>query len=290
MKTLLIGLGQIGLGLIVPIFKKAGYEIVGTDANIDRLNKLENGYFLHTPSSHLQMDIEVAKMDELVGDFDLIITSVGRQHLDKVAAWLEKKKFLAPVLLAENLPDPVTVFPRQIPIVVDRICPRVTEESGALTVFAEDYYKIVVLDDSLTHQLWKVDGIGLENTEAEVEEKRRQKMFTVNLSHLITALYGQKLGLTLVEEAIGKSEVVSMVSAIITEVGPWLNMDGRQISEKKQQIIERFSSPLQDPLSRIFEPSKKISAMRYIEVPLNGLHEMGLKAPALEEAFNLINY
>jgi len=119
MKALLIGLGQIGLGLVNPVFKSAGYDIVGTDADTGRLDDLGRAYLLKTPSKISAYEIKTAKMEDLTNEFDLVITSVGRRHLDKVAEWYQRKKFLAPVLLAENLPDPAIFFPVQIPIVVE---------------------------------------------------------------------------------------------------------------------------------------------------------------------------
>ena len=110
MKALLIGLGQIGLGLVNPVFKSAGYDIVGTDADTGRLDDLGRAYLLKTPSKISAYEIKTAKMEDLTNEFDLVITSVGRRHLDKVAEWYQRKKFLAPVLLAENLPDPAIFF------------------------------------------------------------------------------------------------------------------------------------------------------------------------------------
>lgn len=288
MKTLLIGLGQVGLGLIVPVFQKAGYEIVGTDANVERLNQLRNGYALKTPSTICKFKINVRNMDETACEFDLVITSVGRQHLDKVSAWCKDKNISAPILLAENLPDPVHLFPRQIPIVVDRICPRVEIQNGTLTVIAEDYYKIVALDDLLTRKLSFIKGVELKKTAKAVETKRKQKMFTVNTSHFVAALYGLQKGYMFVEEAISDPEIASTVEAVLLEIGAWLGFSNKETIIRSQEIIKRFSSPMKDPLSRILNPDKKLSAMRYVEVPLNETKSSGKGAPALEEVFNLL--
>ncbi|QQG45364.1 MAG: hypothetical protein HYW89_00275 [Candidatus Sungiibacteriota bacterium] len=288
MRVLLIGVGQLGLGLIVPVFTEAGYKVVGTDANPQRLQELEGGYFLETPSRISKLDVTTTKMDEAGNDFDLVVTSVGRQHIAEVAKWYREKGILAPVLLAENLPDPISLFPRQISIVVDRICPRVVSKYGLLTAVAEDYFKIVTLDDPLTHQLGKIEGVELELTEAGVELKRKQKMFTVNTSHVITALYGQQLGCLLVEEAVAKSEVASKICSIVTEISPWLGLNQRQADTRAGELIRRFSSPIKDSLSRILGPANKKSALHYVEVPLQGLRAMGREAPVLEEAYRLL--
>lgn len=289
MKALLVGLGQIGLGLIVPVFKKAGYTLVGTDASADRLNALHNGYFLQTPSGVEKVDVGVVRMDEVVDEFRVIITSVGRQHLEKVATWCQEKRLSAPVLLAENLPDPVNHFRRQIPIVVDRICPRTGTHNGLLAAIAEDYYKIVVLDNPITRGLGSVSGVELVTSNEEVERKRKQKMFTVNTSHVLTALFGQQLGCSLVEEAIARPEVATRIRSVIYEVAPWLEFDFREVEQRTNEIIKRFGNPVQDSLSRILGPVNRKSALRYVEVPLNGVRSVGATAPTLEEAQALLN-
>ncbi|MBI2055894.1 MAG: hypothetical protein HYT37_00740 [Candidatus Sungbacteria bacterium] len=289
MKALLIGLGQIGLGLVVPVFKKAGYTLTGTDASRDRINALRNGYFLQTPSGVEKIDVDVVSMDEVADEFEVIITSVGRQHLEKVAAWCREKHFSVPVLLAENLPDTVNHFPRQIPIVVDRICPRIVTRDGCLSAVAEDYYKIVVVDDPITRQLGVVNCVELIATEEEVEQRRKQKMFTVNTSHVLTALFGQQLGCLLVEEAIARSEVSTRIRSMVSEVAPWLGFDSKDAEQRASEIIRRFGSPVQDSLSRIFGSVNRKSALRYVEVPLNGVRSVGAAAPTLEEARELLN-
>lgn len=288
MKTLLIGLGQIGLGLIVPVFQKAGYELVGTDANTERLNQLQDGYTLKTPVDSRKIQLDVKDMSEISGKFDLIITSVGRQHLVKVAEWCRDKNISAPVLLAENLPDQVNVFTKQIPIVVDRICPRVIMENGTLTAYAEYYYKIVVLSDPLTYPLGKVENIELETLEMNVELKRKRKMFTVNASHVLASLYGQKIGCKFVDEAVKNPDIALRIESAVQEIGPWLGLNPQQCHLKSKEILGRFGSPLNDELTRILNPNNRNSASRYIEVPLNGLHALGKKPKTLEEAYKLL--
>lgn len=296
MKVLLIGLGQLGLGLIVPVFRKAGYELVGTDADTVRLNTLSKGYFLRTPFKmregyvSIGYRIETIQLDEVEDTFDFIVTSVGRKHLPKVAEWYQTKKLSAPVLLAENLPDPVNLFPRQIPIVVDRICPRIEQQGKypPITV-AEDYYKIVVLNDPLTRWLKALDGAELENLMEEVEKKRMMKMFTVNTCHVITALFGQGVNCRLIEEAVRHKEIRSRIHSVISEVAIWLDFSPTVAKAKAREIIARFSSPIQDPLLRILNKDNIHSARRYIDVPLKNLRLIGAPSPILEEAEKLLD-
>lgn len=289
MKVLLVGVGQLGLGLVVPVFTEAGYEVIGTDANIERLDDLRPGYLLGTPRGTSQLHIATVRMDDVKSDYDLMITSVGRTHLQDVADWYHAKQISAPVILAENLPDPVSIFPRQIPAVVDRICPKVEKRGDMLTAIAEDYYKFVVLDEPLTHRLGEVSGVEMEATEEAVELKRKQKMFTVNTSHLLIALYGQQLGCTLVEEAIAKPEIAAKIRLLVAEVAPVLGFNRQEAAARAEEIIRRFSNPIKDLLTRILVLEKKKSALRYIEVPLQELKVRGLEAPTLEEAYRLLS-
>lgn len=288
MKALLVGLGQIGLGLIVPVFQKAGYQIIGTDANAIRLNELRHDYFIESPGHTLGVKVGVVAMDEVANDFDLIITSVGKRHLEEVAKWYHRKNLSSPVLMAENLPDPVGLFPWQIPIVVDRICPRVEGSGNWLSVVAEGYFKIVILDDPLTHQLGSVDGVELESSEVNVELKRQQKMFTVNTAHVVTALYGEKFGCEVVEQAIANEEVVSKVRSALSETCTWLGLGPEETEQRTVEIVRRFASPLHDSISRILGPFNRASAMRYLEVPLDGVYSLGGQAPTLKEAQTLL--
>ncbi|MBI2037403.1 MAG: hypothetical protein HYT15_00515 [Candidatus Magasanikbacteria bacterium] len=289
MKTLLIGLGQIGLGLIAPTFQKAGYAIVGTDANEDRLSALRHGYILKTPSKVENINIDVESMDKVTENFDLVVTSVGRKHLGKVAVWCQEKGIVAPVLMAENLPDPVSFFPEQIPIVIDRICPRIETQGSLLTVIAEDYYKIVSLQNPITSSLAVVEAVELKDSELSVESRRKQKMFTVNTCHVLAALFGQQFGCSLVEESARHPEVVSRIMAVVSEVGPWLGFDSQGAAARASEILLRFANPIQDSLSRILSTTNRTSALRYIEIPLNGLRSLGIQAPVLEEAYLLLS-
>lgn len=289
MKTLLVGLGQIGLGLVVPVFQKAGFELVGTDASTERLRQLQNGYVLKTPSETIKVELSVQDMSDISDEFNLIITSVGRQHLGKVADWLKSKNIAAPVLLAENLPDPLYIFPKQIPIVVDRICPRVIMENDVLTSYAEDYFKIVVLNDQLIYPLGNVSGVELETIEMNLDIKRFRKLFTVNTCHVLTALYGQRFGCQFVHEAIKVKEIALRIESTVQETGQWLVLTPRQCHERAKEIISRFSSPLNDPLTRILNPNNWKSALRYIEKPLFELNDLNKKAKILEEAYEILS-
>jgi len=114
-------------------------------------------------------------------------------------------------------------------------------------------------------------------------------MFTVNTSHVITALYGRKLGCVFVEEAVQNPAIKEKIGAVIGEVGPWLNLSPEQMAAKEQEILRRFSSPILDTLSRILPTGGQKSASRYLEIPLQGIRSTGLKAPIIEEAFSALN-
>lgn len=287
MKVLIVGLGNIGLGLIAPVFQNAGYDVVGTDASKERLEVLKNKYFIQTPRSVFSKKIEVVAMEETANDFDLIITSVGRQNLNKVARWYAEKNLSAPVFLAENLPEPVDVFPRQIPIVVDRICPKVATLNNALYVVTEDYYSIKTLKNKLTEALKSDGNVGLLNSKEEVELERREKMFTVNTSHVVVAIYGKKLGYSFVEEAVKDQKIIEKIGFVLIEVGKLLSFGDIEAQARARLILKRFSAPLQDSLDRILGRKDRKLGNSYIDIPLKELGALGIEATALKEAQEL---
>lgn len=278
MKVLVVGLGQIGLGLIVPVFRAAGYSVFGTDVSSERLGQLKRPYQVKTPSKSTQYNIETIPF-KFLPQVDLVITSVGRRNVKAVVEVLEKNNLFCPIMLAENLPNAITIA-RHIPIVVDRICPR-TEwlEEGGLTVYAEDDFRIVTLDTPLARPLRTIEGVQLFPTVELVERARKQKMFTVNTSHAVLTTLGSQKGYRLVEEAAGDAEIQQTIREIVSEVSEWLELVNA--SEVAEKIIKRFRSPLGDTIERILGPVEKRGRNEYIFIPLREVGER--KAPTLKK-------
>jgi hypothetical protein len=285
-KTLLVGCGRAGLGLIYPLFNEAGYNSMFiTDCDKRRLDILARGYIRKTPNKVFKMQPTVLYIEDVKDNFDLIVTSVGRNNLKDVANWYYKKNFSAPVILAENLQQPDNLFPQKIPIFIDRICSKTIIENKTMTVITEDYCNVSVLEHLLTRPLASVNCVKLESSEKNIELKNKHKIFTVNTSHVICALYGMREGYTFIEEAVRNPDIVSELKNVMLEIGYWFNFNPKEIQRRTNEIITRLSSPIQDPVSRILGPGKHKSALRYIEIPLDSITSMGLRAPSLEKAY-----
>jgi hypothetical protein len=91
-----------------------------------------------------------------------------------------------------------------------------------------------------------------------------------------------------VHEAVKVNEIALRIEAVVQETGQWLGLNNRQCHIKAKEIISRFSSPLNDPLTRILNSNNRQSAVRYLERPLAELDAINKKAPVLEEAYNLL--
>jgi len=113
-------------------------------------------------------------------------------------------------------------------------------------------------------------------------------MFTVNTSHVPTALFGQQLGCSFIDEAIAIPEITTKIRKAMIEVAPWLGLNHQETETRINEIIARFGIPIQDSLSRILGSVNRQSARRYIDVPLSGIRLMGTQAPILKEAQKLL--
>src|SRR3989338_3892917 len=98
-KVLIIGAGKIGLGLIMPVFKKAGYEIVVTDKSSEKLKALEAGICqlnIAELATEEYGGIKAVSM-ELAGpeNPDIVITCVGADNLPEVAKSIKNSPWLS---------------------------------------------------------------------------------------------------------------------------------------------------------------------------------------------------
>ncbi len=285
MKILLIGSGKAGLGIVCPLFNKAGYEIFNTDKNEDCLRSISRGYFIETPKGDTKILVNTINMLDVRDEFDIVITSVGRKNLQSVYDWYSKKNLSSPVILAENLQKPDKLFPCKIPIVIDRVCSRIEERNQGLFVITEEYLDVSILDHPLIKPLEIFDNVSLFGSEEEVNLKNKQKIFTVNTSHVISALYGEEKKFLFIEEAVSNQCISSEIKIIMSEVSAWLGFDPEYANLLSSKILMRFSSPIKDPISRILGPEKYQSALRYLEIPLMGLKDMGAPCFHLEKAY-----
>lgn len=288
MEVLLVGIGRAGLGAVVPIFTDAGYNVTVTHYNQAKLEQLQDGYILKTPTRVREFYPEIILMDYVADDFDIIVTSVGRDNIATVDMWRQNKKLHAPLLLAENIFDAPKI-PNNIPFVLDRICPHIHTGNGRSIVTAEDYYRAITLEMSLTSPLDVLDGVHLLSNEKEVEYARRCKLLTVNIAHKIVAIYGLKREHVFVEEAINDSQIYTIVRQALNEILLALNFTPEQIQETIASIVERFASPLQDPLLRIHDPHRRNTAQSYLQYALTQTRAQAVPAPAIEAALALVS-
>lgn len=287
-KILIVGSGKAGLGLITPIFQEAGYNVFNTDHNEKTLNSISNGYIIKTPEKELKIDTNCITMEDVSDDFDLIITSVGRKNIKNVSDWYKNKKLSSPIILAENLQNPISYFPKTIPIFIDRICSRVFLDSEIPIITTEEYRKVITLDN-LKIKDKDIYGLYFSDSEEFIKKEIKKKLITINLSHVITSLYGEELGFNFIEEAIISDKVLFEVESCLKEINNILNLNQKDFEDLFSNIKERLSSPIKDPIIRIINKSKYKSALNYIENPINVLKEKRAEFNHLKKAHNILS-
>jgi len=253
-KVLIIGAGKIGLGLIMPVFKKAGYEIVVTDKSSEKLKALEAGICqlnIAELATEEYGGIKAVSM-ELAGpeNPDIVITCVGVDNLPEVARSIKTSPWLSDkqIMLTEDLVEPMNIkFKHQIPFVVDRLCSKYEIKPDVFfpIITVEPQIKI----SAVSHQfLWplqiltKDTSLSIDST--AVERIRLKKMFTINLARAIISYKGFQKGFDLVEDAVKDQEITELVNGAIFEIGSWIKFEPDTPTSVARYLISRFSQKL----------------------------------------------
>jgi siroheme synthase (precorrin-2 oxidase/ferrochelatase) len=288
MKALLIGIGKAGLGVIAPTFIQAGYNVTATHYNQEKLDLLNNGYTLKTPSKDFHLHLRTKHIGLLKDEYDLIITCVGRKNLRKIIAWYKQNKFSAPIFFAENLFSPDLFEIDNIPIVIDRICTDIEVNNKRYVVKAEDYKKIITLKATATTALQSCDSVILLKNASEVELERKRKLYTINVAHKLVGLYALNSKCIYVEEAVSNEMIARKLKECMREIAPFLNKDQDEMDEITKTILERLKSPTKDRLTRIYNPNKDDTAIEYVANIINYSQTHSIQTPLMDEVLNTL--
>ena len=252
-KVLIIGAGKIGLGLIMPVFKKAGYEIVVTDKSSEKLKALESGV-CRLNIAELAMEeykgIKTVSIDLAgVENPDIVITCVGTDNLPEVAKSIRSSPWLSDkqIMFTEDLVEPMNIkLKHQIPFVADRLCSKYEiglDNFPIITV--EPQMKISAVNHQLLWPLQMITkDIFLSIDSVGIERIRLKKMFTINLAQTVVAYKGFQKGFTLIEDAIQDKEIVELTNAVIAEIGAWIKFAPDTSTSITRYLLSRFSQKL----------------------------------------------
>lgn len=307
MKVLHFGAGKIGRGFIGAALISAGYKVTFADVDskmVSLLNR-EGGYTVHIMDKESR-DIRVEGVSAVLSSSEDVIRAFVEADLVTTAVSVRILPLVAPVIASgiearrsagvetplnviacengvratsmlkgfvyEHLEDIAWVQEHVgfVDCSVDRIVPPISF-GNPLDVAVEKFYEWNVEREALKGTLLPIQGMNLvDDLEAHIE----RKLFTLNTGHCATAYLGSLKGYTYIFEALGDSELLSLVRSIMRQSGDALVMkhglDKDEEYEYIELILNRFRNPyLKDTVARVGrDPMRKLSAPLYFSYPL----------------------
>lgn len=151
----------------------------------------------------------------------------------ELAAWIR-----------EQVTFPSTSIDRITPATESALLTEVEEQTGFqdnAPVVAEPFASWIIEGEfPAGRPAWENSGVQFV---ADIEHFERRKLWLLNGSHSLMAYYGQLLGHTTVADAITDEQCRARVEALWDEAAQHLTVEGLDVPEYRQQLIERFENP-----------------------------------------------
>ena len=292
-KALHFGAGNIGRGFICPELQNNDFEVIFADVNqelVDQINSKNNYKVEVIEDASLNQDVtkvsalnisDTQTLNSVLGDVDLITTSVGPQYVKSVFEKIQyytfhkkipfvafENKYRASSSVVEDLNyDGDHLIP--LDAVVDKIVPPQTSEN--LDVVVESYGSIFIEDqDEKPLKVSSVVSYG------DYEYEFTKKLWLLNGLHLQLAYFGLFNNLTYMHEifeevttkdfATNAMEALKKAFILKTNTAQNLDLYG-------ELILNRFALPqVNDELERVARnPQIKFSQNERFEYPLRVL-------------------
>ncbi|GAA4719304.1 mannitol-1-phosphate 5-dehydrogenase [Brevibacillus fulvus] len=317
MKALHFGAGNIGRGLIGYLLQRSGFEVCFVDINqqvVGKLNQeqeyqielLDDEHTVETISSitALHSSEEENVIDAIVYA-DIITTSVGVQHLSKIAPILAKglrkradknkrkidvianenairassllkqemEKCLSPHEMAEILT--IAGFPNSA---IDRQALSKKTADGEIPLVEPFYEWIIEQSGMVNTDLPKIkDAIYVEDLQPYLE----RKLYLVNMGHAATAYLGSLVGEETIQSALAHPQIEKFVKNTLEEAKHYLihqfAMKPEELGEYINQFLKRFQNKhLHDAVTRVGRsPIRKLGFDERLVKPTRALYHLG---------------
>lgn len=282
-----IGAGNIGRGLIAPIFNQNGYETVFLDVNQDLINQLneEESYQVAYQNSNKIKNVNrfsaessinnQNKINKLFVDADYVSISVGINVLETIADTLtEAIRFMIKnnyekkikIIAFENANRATTQLKSYITqrltaneinemneyisfydSTIDGVIPNINDDS--LSLISENYYEVIIEGDN------EIDLDEVHLVE-DLEPYIYRKLFIVNMGHATLAWYGHLKGYEDIVECAKDQKVINLFNQTTEEtlkvlIGLYPNEKSDLIKYQKVIWKRLIENPLSDDVDRI---------------------------------------
>lgn len=317
-KAVQFGAGNIGRGFLGQLFSESGYEVVFVEINPQLISLLNQrrSYPLRIAAQPLREVIvkdvravdgrDIEKVRDEVAGAEIVGVAVGVNALREVIPALTSgicrradlgREEPLNIIIAENLPDAGKVVkgmvleasdPKYHPYiktrvgfvetVIARMVPVMPEElrkEDALLLLVEEYRELPVNKKGFVGTIPIIKNMyPVDNFTAFAE----RKFYLHNASHAVTAYLGYLRGYEYIWQAIGDSEIWTVVRGAMNEAKQALivrhGMDGQKLEEHIQDILRRYTNVAlgdtiervaKDPLRKLSPQDRLIGAARMVE-------------------------
>ncbi|MGM0240676.1 mannitol-1-phosphate 5-dehydrogenase [Enterococcus sp. AZ103] len=315
MKAVHIGAGSIGRGFIGEVLHENDFEVSFLDANqnlIDQLN--QDGFYQieYLTENPIMKKIDRIKAINSISDreqavqeitaADLITTSIGASHLDKIASLIKEgilaRKKPINILANENMINASTKLKEK----VFKICNETEKEeinrlgffvdtaidrqsftkviTGRSIAQVEPYYEWVIDQKQMAPDTsFNLTGVTfVENMAPYIE----RKLFIVNASHAALAYLGAVTGYKTVQDAFQDPVISEKVRQFMTEnrayfVGKYQMNLSELLSFSEKTLVRHGNPNLSDDVNRVGkDPLRKLSPHDRLVGPVSQLVKLGL--------------
>ncbi|MDD7795921.1 mannitol-1-phosphate 5-dehydrogenase [Clostridium sp. 'White wine YQ'] len=319
MKAVHFGAGNIGRGFIGYLLSKSGYEVTFVDISdflVNAINEYKKYTVITLSTSENKEKIEgvkavhlhdMAGLEEVVKEADLITTSIGANNLKSTGGLLktllekrfETNKKELDIIACENALmatdilkggilegasdelkanlDKYVGFPNSA---VDRIVPNVDiEKELPIDVAVEDFYEWDIEKNKV-----KVNGNvnGAEYVD-NLGPYLERKLFLLNGAHATTAYLGDLKGYKYIHEAIQDEAIKKVIVGFHAEAVKALSekhkIDIEALTAYSKKLIGRFENTyLKDEVFRVGrDPIRKLSGNDRLITPLRLCYELNIE-------------
>ncbi|BAL22239.1 mannitol-1-phosphate 5-dehydrogenase [Mycoplasmoides pneumoniae] len=275
------GAGNIGRGVILPIYQQNDFSIDLVELNQNTVNELQKQkqyqvHYLDCDQSQLVNDFNTwnlkdeTKIIELMERADVISTSIGAKNLASLKTLFDKAKFhkRAIVLcfengfrISSNFKNILQLNNTQVnfvDVVIDTIAPNFEKKANFLDIYCEKYSEIYAETFPL-----EIKGVNQTNS---LDRFIIKKLLLVNALHSVIGLLGFQQKLKYVHETLQVKSNLTFVEKLAQQIidalcaeYPEFNKNNL-LSYGKNNLV-RFANPkIQDLNTRLIrEPLRKLN-------------------------------
>lgn len=327
MKALHFGAGNIGKGFIGYLLNKTGFEVCFVDIDqqmVDSFNKnnrylveiLDDSHPVETisPVSALNSVTQAEEVINAIVNADLITTSVGVNHLSKIASIIsrgllkrakENKKKID-IIANENAINASSILKQEIErhvsssemneicsfvgfpnSAIDRLALSKKSEEGEIALVEPIYEWIINKSEMVNFDLPLIkNAVYVEDLKPYIE----RKIYIVNMGHAATAYIGFLAGEATIQSSLDNPEIENFVKETLNEASQYIirqfNIKSEEMSDFIEKTLKRFKNKnISDDVLRVGRsPIRKLGYDERLIKPTRELFQLGLSIEHLTVA------